>query len=339
MSASTQARARGPRRYDKPALAHDDLVDRMVGRGLVVLDRDRTRRYLRHIGYYRFSPYLIPFRTMPAGETLRDGTTFDQVLDLYVFDRKLRLLVTDAIERVEVAVRAALTDTMSLRHGGPFWYVDGHHFRDQAQHAKFLGLVRKICRDQLRNDEETPPGELAHASALEHYLTSYGEPELPPSWLMVESLTLGQLESVIANLRRISDVKRIARPLGLSAPILTSWLRTYVRVRNVCAHHGRLWNVGLGVYPAIPTGTTVTWLDAPDILADTPDRRRRLYPVLVSLQSVLAVVSPRSSWAQRLSDLLDGHPEVPFRGMGIPATWREDPFWAEILAEKRPSAP
>ncbi|MEG3615715.1 Abi family protein [Isoptericola haloaureus] len=327
MTPPQHLRARGTRRYDKPALDHDELVDRKIGRGLVVPDRDRTRRYLRHIGYYRFSPYLIPFRESPSHEQLRVGTTFDQVLDLYVFDRKLRLLVMDAIERIEVAVRAALTDAMSLQHGGPFWYLDPEHFADAARHDGLLRHVQKSCREQLREGEDAPSGELTHASALEHYLTTYGEPELPPSWLVVESLTLGQLDKVIGNLRRPADVKRIARPLGLTAPVLVSWLRTYVRVRNICAHHGRLWNVGLGVYPAIPKPTTVTWLGDAETFTDAPDRRKRLYPVLVSLQSVLSTISPRSSWAQRLSDLLDAHPRVPLRGMGIPAEWRDDPFW------------
>lgn len=104
-----------------------------------------------------------------------------------------------------------------------------------------------------------------------------------------------------------------------------------MRVRNICAHHGRLWNVGLGVYPAIPKPSTIEWLSDAEVLTAVPDRRKRLYPVLASLQSVLGAVSPRSSWAQRLSDLLDKHPDVPLRGMGIPADWRDDTFWASRL--------
>ncbi|WP_267493942.1 Abi family protein [Cellulosimicrobium marinum] len=147
---------------------------------------------------------------------------------------------------------------------------------------------------------------------------------------MVEMLTLGQLSGLVGNLRRASDLSRVARPLGLTGPLLTSWLRTYVRVRNVCAHHGRLWNLGLGVYPAIPTSSTVAWVSDRGAVAAS-DRRRRLYPVLVSLQSVLTVVSPRSRWVERLSALLDRHPQVPLRGMGIPADWRSDPFWSARL--------
>ena len=77
----------------------DALVDRLADRGLIIPDRGRALRYLRHIGYYRLSPYTIPFQQGGTEHLLRDGTSFDDVLDLYVFDRALRLLVMDALER------------------------------------------------------------------------------------------------------------------------------------------------------------------------------------------------------------------------------------------------
>src|SRR5699024_4542222 len=86
------------------------LVRRLASRGLEITSPDRAARYLRHIGYYRFSPpYAIPFQQGGPDHEFRSGTSFDDVLDLYVFDRKLRILVLDALERVEVAVRAAIT--------------------------------------------------------------------------------------------------------------------------------------------------------------------------------------------------------------------------------------
>ncbi|WP_036878001.1 Abi family protein, partial [Prauserella rugosa] len=108
-------RARGSLRYEKPPLTVDALLTLLSERGLHFPDPDKAGRYLRHIGYYRLSPYTIPFqqRDRWPAHIFREGTTFEDVLDLYVFDRALRLLVTDALERVEVAVRAALTDHMS----------------------------------------------------------------------------------------------------------------------------------------------------------------------------------------------------------------------------------
>lgn len=329
---SGEHRQRGQGTYTKPALTHDELVDRWIERGLQVPDRDRAVRYARHIGYFRLSPYTIPFQEVGSDHAFRHGAAFDDVLDLYVFDRSLRLLVLDALERVEVAVRAAVTDHMALAHGGPHWWVHHSHFKDHRKHDTLLHMVRRTIGVQLERTAESSGDDLVFRSALEHYLTTYGQPELPPSWLMIETLTIGQLDNLVANLRRRADKTAVARTIGLNAVLLESWLRTFVRVRNICAHHGRLWNVGLGVYPALPTSPQVVWLEDAAAIAEHDERRQRLYPVLVALQSVLATISPRSSWAVRLHDLLQRHPRVPLRAMGIPDGWYDDTFWASRLA-------
>lgn len=323
-------RPRGSQDYEKPPLSLDELVDRLSERGLVIPEPERAARYLRHIGYYRLSPYTIPFQQGQPDHVFREGTGFDDVLDLYVFDRALRLLVMDALERVEVAVRAALTDHMSTTYADPHWYMDAAHFGDRSKHSGLLRIVRDTCDERLRGTPDAGEDSLVHRSALEHYLTTYASPELPPSWLMVETLTIGQLASAYRNLRLRADRTAIAKSIGLTATILESWLQTYVRVRNVCAHHGRLWNVGLGVYPAIPNSTTVSWLAGADAL---PDRsRKRLYPVLISLQSVLDSASPRSSWARRLHELISTRPPMNLAGMGIPEDWANNDFWSRHIA-------
>lgn len=322
-------RPRGTLRYDKPPMELDALVDRLAGRGLVIPDRDRALRYLRHIGYYRLSPYTIPFQQGGVDHLFCEGTSFDDVLGLYVFDRALRLLVMDALERVEVAVRAALTDHMSTTYDDSHWYMDASLFHDRNKHAGLQRIVRASCDDRLRGTPDAGEDSLVHRSALEHYLTTYGSPELPPSWLMVETLTVGQLTSLYRNLKRRADRTAVARSIGLTTTVLESWMQTYVRVRNVCAHHGRLWNVGLGVYPVIPNSPTVSWLEGDEAL---PERSvKRLYPVLVSLQAVLDSVSPRSSWTERLHALLCSRPAMNLRGMGIPEGWSDNPFWRRHL--------
>ncbi|WP_285034976.1 Abi family protein [Plantibacter sp. ME-Dv--P-095] len=296
---------------------------------MTIPDRDRTRRYLRHIGYFRLSPYTIPFQSPGTDHLFRDGTSFDDVLDLYVFDRALRLLVMDALERVEVAVRAAVTDHMSTTYGDPHWYVQPGHFFDGRKHAGLLQIVQKSCDERLRGAPDAGEDALVHRSALEHYLTTYGVPELPPSWLMLEALTIGQLDSLIGNLKLRSDRSAIAANVGLNERVLTSWMRSYVRVRNICAHHGRLWNVGLGVYPAIPTSQAVSWLEAPGALPRRSEKR--LYPVLISLQSILNTISPHSGWSRRLHDLLVTRPVMNLTGMGMPEGWAADTFWSDHL--------
>ncbi len=322
-------RSRGSLKYQKPPLDLEELADRLIERGLEVPERDRAIRYLRHIGYYRLSPYAIPFQEIDTNHQFKRGASFNSLLDMYVFDRSLRLLIIDALERVEVAVRASLTDHMASKYSNPHWYMDGSKFRNQADHTRMLQMVRNTCEERLRSRPDAGEDALVHRSALEHYLTTYGDPELPPSWLMVETLTIGQLSKTLRNLKNRSDLTAVARSIGLTAPVLQSWMHTYVRVRNICAHHGRLWNVGLGVYPAIPSSRSIRWLEGNDALPYWSIQR--LYPVLVSLQSVLYTVSPKSRWAQRLHALLEKRPEWNLRGMGLPEGWSENKFWNQIL--------
>lgn len=336
-------RPRGSLHYDKKALSLDKLVDQLEERGLMIPDRDRASRYLRHIGYFRLSPYTIPFQHGQPDHLFRDGTNFDDVLDLYVFDRALRLLVMDALERVEVAIRAALSDQMSTKYDDPHWYVNPVHFTSGSKHRGLLQIVQTASDDRLEGEPESvgvvqaPGGEalpsgdraVAHRSALEHYLLTYATPELPPSWLVVESLTIGQLNNTIKNLKLRADRTAVAASIGLTEPVLVSWMRTFVRARNICAHHGRLWNVGLGVYPAVPNSRGISWLKGDNALPARSEKR--LYPVLLALQSVLDVVSPRSAWAQRLYDLVSTRPPMNLASMGIPKNWADDDFWSEHI--------
>lgn len=319
-------RSRGQATFAKPPLSHEQLVCQLERRGLIVPDRGRALRYIRHLGYYRLSPYTIPFQQDRTQHLFQNGVEFDDVLGLYVFDRKLRLLCLDAIERVEVAVRTALTDHMSTSYGDAHWYTNQRHFADKRQHQMMVDSVREAVHKRLQGMPESGHDAMHHRSALEHYLLTYGEPELPPSWLTMESLTIGQLSSIYRNLRDRRDRTEVASSVGLPDPILASWLQAYVRVRNICAHHGRLWNAGLGVYPKIPTSPRVSWFADPSSLPSTS--QKRLYPVLASLQSVLDTISPRSRWADRLRALLEGCPEMYLHGMGVPLGWAQDPFWS-----------
>ena len=330
-------RQRGVDDYDKPPLDHAALVRLMQVRGLVIPDVARAERYVRSIGYYRLSPYMIPFRRAESDD-FRPDVTFDDVLDLYVFDRKLRLLVLDALERVEVAVRSALSDHMAQNYGA-FWYEDSNHFKNLKAHDKFRADVKKICSRQLLARPEHTGGALVHQSALEHYLLTYGTPEFPPSWIVMERLTLGQVEHLISNLKQRSDRTAIAKSLGINERLLVSWMRTFVRVRNICAHHGRLWNAVLGVSPKLPQSPSVAWLADPHVIKDYVARRARLYPVLVALQSLLSTLSPASSWARRLKTLIDDLSEPLLKAMGIPCDWSNDPFWAQRIESRPPGQP
>ena len=96
-------------RYTKPALTFEEQIALLKSRGLVIDDEQRATRHLSNVSYYRMSAYMLSFKKLDANENVLDefeeGTTWDNVYDLYKFDRKLRLLIFDAIERIEIALR------------------------------------------------------------------------------------------------------------------------------------------------------------------------------------------------------------------------------------------
>jgi len=153
---------------------------------------------------------------------------------------------------------------MSTKYNDAHWYTDSIYFKNQSLHSNFLTVVNETYKKRLIGKPVVGEDSLVHSSALEHYLTTYGSPELPPSWLMVETLTIDQLTYMYGNLIHRADRNTIARSIGLTSPVLESWMKTYTRVRNISAHHGRPWNVGLGVYPAIPSSSQISWLEDPD---------------------------------------------------------------------------
>ncbi|OFI36749.1 hypothetical protein BIU82_11750 [Arthrobacter sp. SW1] len=329
-------------RYEKPALSLAQQLEQLRSRGLRIDDDEKALRYLARIGYYRLSPYMIPHQLPGGTHRFRSGADFDGVLRLYIFDRRLRLLVMDALERFEVALRATLSNHMSLKSADPFWYLDSSHFQRQGDHDRLLQDLTKARDDEqhrldqdLRRLQVRPPKNLERAtedarkqSFLRHYLSAYDEPSLPPSWMMIEMLSFGDLMYLYRNLADREDRKEVARELGITDELLSSWLGTFQYTRNLCAHHGRVWNRQFGVAPRIPRSPGVAWLaDTETFRGKGSYRRSRVFPVIVALQTVLGAISPGSQWANRLNDLLGEFSAVPLNPMGFPKEWRADEFW------------
>jgi abortive infection bacteriophage resistance protein len=288
-------------RYPKPALTFDKQIDLIVSRGLAVESRGRLLHWLSHISYYRLSAYFIPFKT--KDDHFIAGASFDQIAGLYIFDRKLRLVLLDAIERIEVFLRTQLTYWISLGYG-PFGHTDPKNFNPAFKHEGFM---------QELKDAEYESSE----SFVMHYRGKYSSEHLP-LWMASELLSFGCISRLYEACH--PKIKReIASGLGVQDPLLISWFRTLSYIRNVCAHHSRLWNRKLGLKPTLPN-PSVNWL------YQIPGNDR-LYCVLVLVRHCLLRVSPQCHWRERLFALFDTHPDVELAAMGIPKDWRNLAPW------------
>ena len=274
------------------------------------MDSASAAHHLEHIGYYRLSGYALPFQkggNGPDRHNFKPGTTFEGILERYIFDRKLRLVVMDAIERIEIAIRAALSNSIATRHG-PHWYQTPALFSPWFDHAKFLDGIKEQIGHEPRNSNRRDV-------YIEHYYSKYDDPDMPPCWMVFESISFGTISLAYKHLVP-SEFKPICGAFGLSHNVLVSWLHSISYVRNICAHHARLWNRECRIKP----------IAANAYKADlTPNDR--VYAQLIVMQILLRKIAPGNHWAQRLMDLLEEHPAIPLRSMGFPPDWKSRPIW------------
>lgn len=179
-------------RYQKPPTSIQEQIAIMRNRGLIVADENYAKQYLECIGYFRLAGYALPFQlnyNADGAHVFLPNTRFEDVVDLYVFDRKLRLLIIDALERIEVAVRATVSQLMGERIGA-HWYLDRAPFFPAFDYDDFLDRLKKdIGHDHSR--------KAVRQIFIQHYYDNYTDPALPPSWMVFEVLSLGTVSKIL----------------------------------------------------------------------------------------------------------------------------------------------
>lgn len=297
-------------KFIKPAIDLNAQIALLRERGLTISDEARARHYLRFIGYYRLAGYALPFQVdynADGQHRFLDGVCFNDILDLYVFDRKLRLLVMDAVERIEVAFRSQFSQTMSELHG-PHWFMNPSHFQPRYDHADFIDRIKK----EIGHDDKKAA---MRQTFIKHYYDKYGDPELPPAWMVFEVLSFGTVSLAYKNLARQKQ-RPVAKAFELPSEVLSSWLHAISYVRNVAAHHQRLWN---RVYTIKPMQANQ--------YADELREGTRFYAQAVAIEVLLKTISPDTQWCQKLATLFSEHPKVQIGRLGFPADWLQRELW------------
>lgn len=288
--------------FEKPPLSIDDQLERLASRGVIIQDKDTAHHYLSYISYYRFCGYAIEFEgeLVDGEKQYRNGTTFEQILDCYVFDRKLRLLVIDAIERIEIAIRTVITNEMGLKYQDAHWYLNKSLFISKFKHDDLIQSIKKQSNERF----------------IKHYYNKYSTPALPAVWMVAEVLSLGSWSMIFAHLKDREDQKIICRHFGISYKVMQSWLHSLTYLRNLCAHHTKLWSRNFTLKPMIAVGYMKQLMVV-----------NRFSSQAAVLKIFLDVISPGSEWAKHLRKLVNEHPLIDIGHMGFHRTWTDDPFW------------
>ena len=185
-------------KFVKTAKSPEQLISLLKSRGLQINDEARAKETLQHIGYYRFSGYAYPFLADKQKHIFQSGICFLDIYDCYTFDREFRLLLSDALERIEIAIRTAISDYMS-QHINPHWFLETQHFlpwyiqknpnrNNLSKHDEFI----KRIEDNTRRSSDI---------FFQHYYQKYTDPKLPPSWMTFEALEFGAISFLFSNLQ------------------------------------------------------------------------------------------------------------------------------------------
>jgi len=301
-----QAAAKIP--YQKPWRSCADQVALLAQRGLVIADVPAAEQFLAHLNYYRFSGYCLAFE--PQRHAFLAGTTFEQVVAAYQFDLTLRHLLTEALETIEVDLRTAVAYSFGRKYDA-FGHTNPNHFFSRFRHQEWL--------DRL-HDEVDRSSELF----VTHFEQTYREfPDLPV-WIATEVMSFGGLSTMFAGMLK-KDQKVIAQRYRLQPRVLRSWMHHLVYVRNLCAHHSRLWDRVWAIKPELPAGNA--W--QPPVLPGN----RHLFSTLLLLRHLMkyipAIYTFASEWQARVNRHLADPPSAPnvLDRMGLTPDWDQHPVW------------
>lgn len=312
--------------HEKSWVSFADQLALLKSRGLIIDNDTAALDYLERIGYYRLSGYWYSFRAI--NEDSREGiprrlddfiynSHFEDAVKLYVFDKKLRLLALDALERIELALRVDIAHLLGeldiyahenpiLFHGN-FAKKTNHTGKTQHQYwvEKYNSHVHRARREPF----------------VEHYLQKY---DRLPIWVAIEIWDFGLLSKMYAGMQ-FKHQEQIATKYGAeNGKAFKGWLRGLNFIRNVAAHHSRLWNINVLERAKLP--------EDDDYWQQLNNARPFFYFCL--MQRFMDVICPNSSWSDRFTELMIEFPDVRCEAVsladfGLIDGWQDWNLWGQ----------
>ncbi|MDR1415924.1 MAG: Abi family protein [Prevotellaceae bacterium] len=279
-------------------------------RGMLIADEQSAMRYLNHVSYYRLKGYWWDMQADRVSHIFAPGSRFEDVVERYSFDRQLRLILFDAVELIEVALRTKLIYHLSQAFGG-LWYLDDSIAADKVKHREYL---TDLQAEFARSGES-----FAKDFRAKHPSDS------PDAWIIFEVATFGTLSKIYSNLNhQLPQKSTVANELGLNSHSeLTSWLASISYFRNVIAHHSRVFGRDVLKRPALPKKPRNQWLRH----AIAPVQEKKPFVVASAMVYLCNEINPGNEIKSKLLDLFNKYPNIPLYKIGFLNQWRQEPLW------------
>ena len=296
--------------YSKPSLTIEEQIEQLKNRGMIFESEAKAAKVLERIQYARLRPYWHPFESNHKTHSFHKDTRFEQVVLLYEFDRELRLLILEAIERFEVVLRTQWAFQLAVKFG-PFGYHQNFEIYKNADHH-WENIIH-LWKEWKRSWGEDP--------VLKNFQEKYQE-SLPPVWLACEVMSFGTLSRWFSNLGDDEVSKAIAALFGLPHSYLKGATRHLVAVRNYAAHHARVWDRVFSV------NTLPELREKPLELRKSLEpnlHSQKIYRTLTLLMYLMPRLVPDSNWGAELKKLLSQ--QTHLQRMGFPDDYQSRPVW------------
>ncbi len=242
----------------------------------------------------------------------KPNSTFENVVAIYQFDRELRLLLFDIIERIEIALRTKMIYYLS-HEIDPWWFENVNNFKDPSAHAQ---TILSIDRELSQTKEEF---------IKQHYSKYYSETRRPPAWKTLNIASFGTISKLYGNLSdHLQSKDTIAKEFGtVNKSYLPSWLQDISQIRNICAHHARLWNKNLPGRPKLLSKPPYKWLkNVPPV-----NEHYKLYIHICCMKYMFDLVDTNNQISFKMQDLFNRYPNIDQAALGFPSDWQGEPFW------------
>lgn len=316
--------------YNKPWKPFEEQLQILESRGMNSGYREQSISYLERVGYYRLSAYWYPFREFniqqdettreiytTASDSFHDDTHFIDAVNLYLFDKKLRLILMDALERIEVSIKVDIA--YLLGNIDTFAYLNKNNFHPKFSSKKFDGKeVFDIWQEKYlslleRSKEDFVP----------HYKDKYGD---LPIWVAIELWDFGAC-SQLFSMMKVPHQESIAKKYGVNEfNVFSSWLRSLNYLRNLVAHHSRLWNRNVTLPPKLPKAGEIGWCKD---FRGKNDLISRPFLLFAIVRHLVKIICPNTEWHIRLFDHLQNFPDCfsskkrTIDDIGVPEDWSE----------------
>lgn len=306
---------------NKPSRSIEEQIELLKQRGMLFHDEGAAKNTLKNISYYRLKGYWWEMQSDVRQHLFYPNSYFEDVLNKYEFDRELRLILFYAIEIIEVALRTKMIYHLSQAYGG-LWYLNDSLFENAQLFQKHL----KELQDEFACSGEIFVKDFKQKHPSVNEVPQVWEsPEHPDAWLIFEVATFGILSKMYKNLKhQLPQKATIANEFGLNFHSeLSSWLESIAYLRNMVAHHSRIWSRTMVKKPMKVLRPRNMWLQH----TVSPQQQKRPFYIISAMLYLCNAVKKDNLFKTKLFDLFSKYPNLPLHKIGFHNQWEQEEFW------------